>query len=158
MDENTERTPHPEEPAEGGTDAGGSEFDDERPQGDPAVIPQHNSAPDGYAPAESGTDAAADARDGTPATDADADARSYADDASAGAASADGMGGAIQGDSPLEESTGGAIQGDAGPLRDAQLGGEAHLGGDATTEQQLDADNEVEEDTLKTLDPDDPPA
>ena len=31
-------------------------------------------------------------------------------------------------------------------------------GGDETTEEQLDADNPVEEDTLKTLDPDSPPA
>lgn len=36
--------------------------------------------------------------------------------------------------------------------------GEAPLGGDKTTEEQLEADNEVEEDMLKTLDPDDPPA
>ena len=32
------------------------------------------------------------------------------------------------------------------------------VGGDETTEEQLDADNAVEEDTLKTLDPDAPPA
>ncbi|WP_164861643.1 hypothetical protein [Microbacterium sp. CPCC 204701] len=31
-------------------------------------------------------------------------------------------------------------------------------GGDETTEEQLDADNPVEEDTLKTLDPDSAPA
>lgn len=31
-------------------------------------------------------------------------------------------------------------------------------GGDEMTEEQLDADNPVEEDTLKTLDPDNPPA
>ncbi|WP_189318437.1 hypothetical protein [Microbacterium oleivorans] len=31
-------------------------------------------------------------------------------------------------------------------------------GVDEVTENQLDADNEVEEDTLKTLDPDDSPA
>lgn len=35
---------------------------------------------------------------------------------------------------------------------------EAATGGDETTETQLGADNEVEEDTLKTLDPDAPPA
>ncbi|GAB3595927.1 hypothetical protein [Microbacterium tumbae] len=34
----------------------------------------------------------------------------------------------------------------------------APLGGDETTEDQLDADVPVEEDTLRTLDPDDPPA
>ena len=31
-------------------------------------------------------------------------------------------------------------------------------GGDETTEEQLDADNAVEEDTLKALDPNDSPA
>lgn len=36
--------------------------------------------------------------------------------------------------------------------------GDAPIGGDETTEDQLDADNPVEEDTLKTLDPDAPPA
>lgn len=35
---------------------------------------------------------------------------------------------------------------------------DAPLGGDDTTEEQLDADNEVEKDMLKTLDPDAPPA
>ena len=35
---------------------------------------------------------------------------------------------------------------------------DAPIGGDETTEEQLDADNAVEEDTLKTLDPDAPPA
>ncbi|MGO2746690.1 hypothetical protein [Microbacterium sp.] len=34
----------------------------------------------------------------------------------------------------------------------------APLGGDETTEEQLDADNEVEEDMLKSLNPDDSPA
>ncbi|HEX5729467.1 hypothetical protein [Microbacterium sp.] len=34
----------------------------------------------------------------------------------------------------------------------------APTGGDETTEDQLEADNEVEADTLKTLDPDAPPA
>lgn len=32
------------------------------------------------------------------------------------------------------------------------------VGGDEATEDQLEADNEVEEDTLKTLDPGDTPA
>ena len=32
------------------------------------------------------------------------------------------------------------------------------VGGDETTEEQLEADNPAEEDTLKTLDPDAPPA
>jgi len=35
---------------------------------------------------------------------------------------------------------------------------DAPSGGDETTEEQLDADNPVEEDTLKTLDPGSPPA
>lgn len=35
---------------------------------------------------------------------------------------------------------------------------DAPLGGDETTEAELDADNAVEEDTLATLDPDAPPA
>ena len=37
-------------------------------------------------------------------------------------------------------------------------GGDAPLGGDETTEDQLDADNPVEKDMLKSLDPDDNPA
>ncbi|WP_426322098.1 hypothetical protein [Microbacterium sp. E-13] len=32
------------------------------------------------------------------------------------------------------------------------------VGGDETTEEQLEADNPVEEATLETLDPDNPPA
>lgn len=39
-----------------------------------------------------------------------------------------------------------------------EAAGNAPLGGDANTAQQLDADNEVEEDSLKSLDPDDSPA
>jgi hypothetical protein len=34
----------------------------------------------------------------------------------------------------------------------------APLGGDETTEDNLEADNPVEEDTLESLDPDDTPA
>jgi hypothetical protein len=37
-------------------------------------------------------------------------------------------------------------------------GQDSPIGGDETTEEQLEADNPAEEDTLKTLDPDDPPA
>ena len=37
-------------------------------------------------------------------------------------------------------------------------GEDSPTGGDETTEEQLEADNPVEEDTLKTLDPDAPPA
>lgn len=95
MDENRESTPHPQDPAEGGTGVDGTTENE-----------GHES----------------------------------------------GKGGAIQGDSSRGESTGGAIQGDAGSGR------EAPLGGDETTEEQLQADNETEEDTLKTLDPDSPPA
>jgi hypothetical protein len=76
MDDNTERTPHPEEPAEGPVGVG---------------VP------------------------------------------------ADGSG----------ESSG---QSDSGQQDDAPLGG------DENTEDQLQADNAAEEDTLKTLDPDAPPA
>ena len=36
--------------------------------------------------------------------------------------------------------------------------GDSPIGGDETTEDQLEADNPVEEDTLETLDPDNPPA
>lgn len=36
--------------------------------------------------------------------------------------------------------------------------GATPLGGDETTDEQLTADNAVEEDTLATLDPDNPPA
>ncbi|MCR2783396.1 MULTISPECIES: hypothetical protein [unclassified Microbacterium] len=35
---------------------------------------------------------------------------------------------------------------------------DAPLGGDEGTEEQLEADNPAEEQTLKTLDPDSPPA
>ncbi len=41
---------------------------------------------------------------------------------------------------------------------DAPIEQDAPVGGDAATEQQLDADNPVEEDTVKMLDPDDTPA
>lgn len=36
--------------------------------------------------------------------------------------------------------------------------GENPTGGDETTEEQLEAENPVEQDTLETLDPDSPPA
>lgn len=79
-----------------------------------------------------------------------------ADDSSGGALQGesdadDATGGAIQGESSREDSTGGALQGDAGPTRDAPLGGHE------TTEEQLEAENPAEEDTLKTLDPDGAP-
>ena len=44
------------------------------------------------------------------------------------------------------------------PRDEQTVDNEAPKGGDETTEEQLEADNEVEEDTLKALDPDAPPA
>jgi hypothetical protein len=41
---------------------------------------------------------------------------------------------------------------------DAPIEQDAPVGGDETTEDQLQADNPAEEDMLKTLDPDSPPA
>lgn len=82
---------------------------------------------------------------GTPDTADQPDELEEADETIGGS-----TGGAIQGDSSRGGSTGGAIQGDAGPHHDAPLGG------DRTTHEQLDADNEVENDTLKTLNPEDP--
>ena len=41
---------------------------------------------------------------------------------------------------------------------DDSVSDDAPIGGDETTEEQLEADNPVEADTLKTLDPDAPPA
>lgn len=133
-----ERTPHPEDPAEGapGMDGADDRTDAERDavrggdgrrdadavrggDGRPEHIPEHNSAPDG----RSGSDADADG----------------------------GTGGAIQGDAS-GDGTGGAVQGDANPER------RTPLGGDETTAEQLEADNDVEDDSLKTLDPEDPPA
>ncbi len=87
MTENMERTPHPEDPAEGATGVDG---------------PEHNTAPDGYSP-EEGLD-----------------------------------------DESHQETPGGDSR--------------SALGGDQGTEDQLDADNPTERDTLKTLDPDDSPA
>lgn len=86
--EHPHRTPHAEEPAEGAEGVGAEHT------GDPDDNPEHNTAPDGQV-------------------------------------------------------------GDAGQ---DDTGGNAPLGGHDTTEEQLDADNAVERDTLKTLDPDDPPA
>lgn len=44
------------------------------------------------------------------------------------------------------------------PDHPADQRGAEPLGGDRTTADQLTADNEVEEDALKTLRPEDPPA
>ena len=42
------------------------------------------------------------------------------------------------------------------PAEETTGSDEAPLGGDKTTEDQLDADNEVEQDMLKSLDPENP--
>lgn len=123
-----ESTPHPQDPAEGATGVDGSTENDGHEGGDDGAIQGDADRGESTGGAIQG-DAGSDRAD-----------------------SADGEGGAIQGDSSRGESTGGAIQGDAGPGHDAPLGG------DQTTADQLDADNPTEEDTLKTLDPDSPPA
>lgn len=142
MDQNTGRTPHAEEPAEGTT----------------AQSPEHNTAPDGQSSVErdelrgnaqgsnqggaiQGDSSHGDSPRGAIQGDAD-------EENAQGAA----QGGAIQGDSSHGESPRGAIQGDASPDRDSALGGDEH------TEDQLTADNEVEEDALRALNPDDAPA
>lgn len=114
MTENTGRTPHSEDPAEGAPAAG-----------DPTLIPEHGTAPDGRTTADNPD--VLEQPDGS-------------------------TGGAIQGESDPDEATGGAIQGDAGEHR------RAPLGGDEGTHAQLDAENAVESDMLKTLDPENPPA
>ncbi len=53
-----------------------------------------------------------------------------------------------------DQTPGEGTPGDERPSR----GDENPVGGDETTEEQLEADNPVEEDTLETLDPDNPPA
>ena len=55
---------------------------------------------------------------------------------------------------PIEDTPTGGDQMSA----DLDSQGDAPVGGDETTEEQLEADNAAEEDTLKTLDPDAPPA
>ncbi|WP_230115231.1 hypothetical protein, partial [Microbacterium oxydans] len=71
------------------------------------------------------------------------------------------QGGAIQGDSSHGDSPHGAIQGDSshGHSTDGAIQGDASrgdapapLGGDEHTEDQLQADNPAEEETLKLLD------
>ncbi|MFJ4175411.1 hypothetical protein [Microbacterium sp. NPDC089696] len=134
MDENTGRTPHPEQPAEGSPD----------------VNPEHNTAPDGE---DGGAQGAAQggAIQGN-SSHGESPRGAIQGEAEDGDPQGATQGGAIQGDSSHGESPHGAIQGDADPDRGA------HLGGDATTAEQLDADTDVERDTLRTLDPDDAPA
>lgn len=127
MDENTEHTPHAEDPAEGAERVG---------------VPDS-----GQGGAIQGDSSHGDSPRGALQGDADEDAPGD-EHGNQGAA----QGGALQGDSSHGDSPRGAIQGDAGPDR------EAALGGDETTERQLQADNDAEEDTLKLLDPDNPPA
>lgn len=144
MSNDTGRTPHPEEPAEGS----------------PEINPEHNTAPDGRSAdhesdeldgnaqgANQGGAIQGDSSEGESPRGAIQGDASFEDNTQGAA-----QGGAIQGDSSHGESPRGAIQGDASPDRDAALGG------DETTEEQLDADTEVEQDTLRTLDPNDPPA
>lgn len=142
MDDNTGRTPHPEQPAEGSPD----------------VTPEHNTAPDGQ-----GADATADLDGGAQGAaqggaiqgdnaHGESPRGAIQGEAEDGDPQGSSQGGAIQGDSSHGDSPHGAIQGDANP------GHGAHLGGDATTEEQLDAETEVDRDTLRTLDPDDSPA
>lgn len=142
MDQNTGRTPHAEEPAEGS----------------PEQNPQHNTAPDGQSSverdelngnAQGSTQGGAIQGDSSHGDSPRGAIQGDADEENAQGAA---QGGAIQGDSSHGESPRGAIQGDASPDRDAALGG------DENTEQQLTADNEVEEDALRALDPDDAPA
>jgi len=62
---------------------------------------------------------------------------------------------------PLEEPPSGTdqIAADISPTPGGTTAeGDSPTGGDATTEEQLDADNPAEEETLKTLDPDAAPA
>ncbi|WP_431075571.1 hypothetical protein [Microbacterium phyllosphaerae] len=146
MDQNTGRTPHPEQPAEGS----------------PEAIPEHNTAPDGQARADAGrhTDELDGNAQGSTQGGAIQGDSSHGEsprgaiqgDAEEENAQGAAQGGAIQGDSSHGESPRGAIQGDASPDRDAAIGG------DENTEDQLTADNEVERDTLRTLDPNDTPA
>ncbi|MDQ0728207.1 hypothetical protein [Microbacterium sp. W4I20] len=123
-----ESTPHPQDPAEGAPGVGVPHEDEGHDGGDEGPI------------------------------QGDADRGESTGGAIQGSAGEDdgihdgGDGGAIQGDASRGESTGGAIQGSAGPDH------EAPLGGDDTTADQLQADNPAEEETLKTLDPDSPPA
>ncbi|WP_347976977.1 hypothetical protein [Microbacterium sp. ProA8] len=53
-----------------------------------------------------------------------------------------------------DQTPGDGTPGDERP----RSGDENPVGGDETTEEQLEADNPVEADTLETLDPDNPPA
>lgn len=146
MDQNTGRTPHAEQPAEGS----------------PEAIPEHNTAPDGQSAADAGRQP--DELDGNAqgsnqggaiqgdSSHGESPRGAIQGDADEENAQGAAQGGAIQGDSSHGESPRGAIQGDASPDRDAALGG------DENTEDQLTADNDVERDTLRTLDPDDAPA
>ncbi len=128
MDENSESTPHAQDPAEGATGVDGTTENEGHEGGDDGAI-------QGDAARGESTGGAIQGSAGPDHDGADS-----------------GDGGAIQGDSSRGESTGGAIQGSAGPDH------EAPLGGDKATEDQLQADNAAEEATLKTLDPDSPPA
>lgn len=58
--------------------------------------------------------------------------------------------GVADGDSDADTASGGSPE--------APDSDDAPLGGDDTTQEELEADNPVEQDTLKTLDPEAPPA
>lgn len=78
----------------------------------------------------------------------------HAEEPAEGAATAEHSGDPA--DNPAHNT---APDGQGGAQADGQAGEDgAPLGGDETTEAQLDSDNAVEDDTLRMLDPDDPPA
>lgn len=112
----------------------------QNPQG--SGEPRHLNTPDaGAAAADAGTGAGAGAADAEGGADAGAGSDAGAD-TDAGAAGADA-----------------APSADGGAAADAASADQGSpLGGDETTEEQLEADTAVERDALKMLDPDDTPA
>lgn len=86
---------------------------------------------------------------GTPESENDSQGGSQGGAIQGDSSHGDSPHGAIQGDSSEGDATNGAIQGDASRPDDSPT----PLGGDDTTEGQLQADNPAEEDTLKLLDP-----
>ncbi|GAT74149.1 MLO-like protein [Microbacterium sp. HM58-2] len=78
----------------------------------------------------------------------------HAEEPAEGAAAGDHSG--APEDNPAHNT---APDGRSGEQADGAAGPDgAPLGGDETTAEQLESDNAVEDDTLRTLDPDDPPA
>ncbi len=112
-----DRTPHPEDPAEGAA----------------AGTPDGQRTPHAGEPAEGAT---------------------HAEEPAEGATGEEHSGDPE--DNPAHNT---APDGQGGEQDDGEVGqGGAPLGGDETTAAQLGSDNAVEDDTLRTLDPDDPPA